>query len=140
MKTLRTSIAAGSLLAALATAQPRFTVTDLGAVGQAGQPFVITNNGLVSGAAAFPDNTLHGVLWYRGRMLDIGTPGLKGPNSMAIGVNQRGQAVGEAGTHSPDPKGEDFCGFAALGLPSSGTTCLPFLWQNGVMHPLPTLG
>ncbi|MGA7409262.1 MAG: hypothetical protein WBW33_02190, partial [Bryobacteraceae bacterium] len=39
-----------------------------------------------------------------------------------------------------DPKGEDFCGFAALGLPSSVTSCLPFLWQNGVMNPLPTLG
>ena len=141
MKTIMTSIAAGSLLAALAIAQPqRFSVTDLGAVGPAGQPFVITNNGLVSGAAAFPDNTLHGVLWYKGRKLDIGTPGLKGPNSMAIGVNQWGQVAGEAQTLSPDPKGEDFCGFAALGLPSSGTTCLPFLWQNGVMHPLPTLG
>ena len=141
MKTVMTSIAAGSLLAALAMAQPqRFSVTDLGAVGPAGQPFVITNNGLVSGAAAFPDNTLHGVLWYKGRKLDIGTPGLKGPNSMAIGVNQWGQVAGEAQTLSSDPKGEDFCGFAALGLPSSGTTCLPFLWQNGVMHPLPTLG
>jgi probable HAF family extracellular repeat protein len=140
MKTLVTSVAAGSLLAALAMAQPRFTVTDLGVVGQAGQPFVITNNGLVSGAAAFPDNTLHGVLWHRGRMLDIGTPGLKGPNSMAIGVNRWGQAVGEAGTLSPDPKGEDFCGFAALGLPYSSASCLPFLWQNGVMNPLPTLG
>src|ERR1019366_5315529 len=141
MKTIMTSIAAGSLLAALAIAQPqRFSVTDLGAVGPAGQPFVITNNGLVSGAAAFPDNTLHGVLWYKGRKLDIGTPGLKGPNSMAIGVNQWGQVAGEAQTLSPDPKGEDFCGFAALWLPSSGTTCLPFLWQNGVMHPLPTLG
>jgi len=141
MKTIMTSIAAGSLLAALAMAQTqRFSVTDLGAVGPAGQPFVITNNGLVSGAAAFPDNTLHSVLWYKGRKLDIGTPGLKGPNSMAIGVNQWGQVAGEAQTLSPDPKGEDFCGFAALGLPSSSTTCLPFLWQNGVMYPLPTLG
>jgi probable HAF family extracellular repeat protein len=140
MKTFRTSIAAGSLLAALAMAQPRFTVTDLGAVGPTGQPFLLTNNDLVSGAVVFPDNTLHGVLWYKGRRLDISTPGLKGPNSMAIGVNQLGQAVGEAQTRSSDPKGEDFCGFTALGIPSSGTTCLPFLWQNGVMNPLPTLG
>src|ERR1039458_2550695 len=119
MKTFRTSIAAGSLLAALAMAQPRFTVTDLGAVGPTGQPFLLTNNDLVSGAVVFPDNTLHGVLWYKGRRLDISTPGLKGPNSMAIGVNQLGQAVGEAQTRSSDPKGEDFCGFTALGIPSS---------------------
>jgi probable HAF family extracellular repeat protein len=131
-------IAAGSLLAGLAMAQPpRYTVTDLGAVGPAGQPFFITNNSLVSGAAAFPGNTLHAVLWYKGVKLDIGTPGL---NSMAFGVNQSGQAVGEGETHSLDPKGEDFCGFAALGLHSPGTTCRPFLSQRGVMIPLPTLG
>jgi len=141
MNTIWTSFAVGSLLNVLAMAQPPlFTVTDLGAVGAAGQPFVITNHGLVSGAAVFPDSSLHGVLWYKGRKLDIATPGLKGPNSMAFGVNQWAQAVGEAQTLSSDPKGEDFCGFAALGLPSSGTSCLPFLWQNGVMNPLSTLG
>ncbi|MGA7415034.1 MAG: hypothetical protein WBW33_31480, partial [Bryobacteraceae bacterium] len=103
MNTIRTSIAVGSLLTALAMAQPPiFTVTDLGDVGPAGQPFVITNNGLISGAAAFPDNSLHGVLWYNGRKLDIGTPGLKGPNSMAFGVNQWAQAVGEVQTLSSD--------------------------------------
>ena len=142
MKTILISIAASSLLAALAIAQPspRYTITDLGAVGPTGQPFFITINGLVSGAATFPDNTLHAVLWYKGQRLDIATPGLGGPNSMAIGVNQWGQTVGEAETHSLDPKGEDFCGFAALGLHSFGTSCLPFLWQHGVMIPLPTLG
>src|SRR5580658_5093964 len=70
----------------------------------------------------------------------LGQPGLKGQNSQAFSVNASGQAVGEAQTGSPDPQGEDFCGFAALGLASSGTTCLAFVWQNGVMSPLPTLG
>ena len=59
---------------------------------------------------------------------------------MAFGMNLWGQAVGEAQTNHPDPKGEDFCGFTALGLQSSGTTCVPFMWQNGVMNALPTLG
>jgi hypothetical protein len=35
---------------------------------------------------------------------------------MAFGVNHLGQVVGEAQTTNPDPNGEDFCGFAALGL------------------------
>jgi probable HAF family extracellular repeat protein len=73
-------------------------------------------------------------------MLDLGGPGRKGQNSQAFGVNVSGQAVGEAETSKPDPGGEDFCGFAALGLPSPGGRCVPFLWQNGVMNPLPTLG
>ncbi|MGI8959014.1 MAG: hypothetical protein ACR2IV_04465 [Bryobacteraceae bacterium] len=35
---------------------------------------------------------------------------------------------------------KDFCGFKALGLPSFGNICLAFVWQHGVMTPLPTLG
>ena len=144
MKTILISIAAGCLLAALAVAQtPRYTITDLGTVGgpqggPPGQPSFITNNGLVSGAAAIPGGRLHAVLWYKGQKVDIGTLGLGGPNSAAFAVNERGQAVGEAQTSVPN--GEDFCGFNALGLPSSNTACLPFLWQNGLMTKLPTLG
>jgi len=37
-------------------------------------------------------------------------------------------------TSVSDPNGEDLCGFG------THATCLPFLWQNGVMHALPTLG
>ena len=46
--------------------------------------------------------------------------------------------MGDADTSTPDPNGEDFCGFAFLGFPS-GKTCLPYLWQDGVMTALPTL-
>ena len=140
MKTILTSIAAGCLLAALATAQtPSYTITDLGTVGgPPGQPYFITNNGLASGAAAIPDGRMHAVLWYKGQKVDIGALGLGGPNNAASAVNERGQAVGEAQTSVPNA--EDFCGFNAHGLPSSSTACLPFLWQNGLMTKLPTLG
>jgi probable HAF family extracellular repeat protein len=134
------AILGGHLIAAVALAQPpTYKVTDLGAVGPNGQPFAITNNGRVAGATQVGE-IVRAELWYKGRVVDLGQPGLKGQNSQAFGVNAWGQAVGEAQTDSPDPQGEDFCGFAALGLASSGTTCLPFLWQNGVMRPLPTLG
>jgi len=141
---IATSIAASSLLAGLAIAQPhaqppRYTVTDLGFVG-IGQPYFITNNSIVSGGATAPDGTDHAVLWYKGRRIDIGTPGLGGLNSVAFGANERGQAVGEAETSTPDPNGEDFCGFHALGISPFHNTCPPFLWENGVMTPLPTLG
>jgi uncharacterized membrane protein len=115
-----------------------YNLTDLGPVGPPpGQPEHLTNNGFISGGAA-DNNAEHAVLWYRRWKLDIGTPGLGGANSIAFGVNQWAQAVGEADTHRPDPNGEDFCGFAFLGFPS-GATCLPFVRQRGVMRPLPTL-
>jgi probable HAF family extracellular repeat protein len=134
------TIVGGHLIAAVAMAQsPTYQVVDLGTVGLNGQPFAITKNGLVAGAAQTGD-ILSAEVWYKGQVVDLGQPGLKGQNSQAFSVNAWGQAVGEAQTGSPDPQGEDFCGFAALGLASSGTTCLAFVWQNGVMIPLPTLG
>jgi hypothetical protein len=66
--------------------------------------------------------------------LDIGAPGLGGPNSIAFGDNDGLQSAGEAETSTPDPNGEDFCGFG------THLTCLPFLWQDGGMIQLPTLG
>ena len=97
MKSILTSIAASSLLAALAIAQPapRYNVRDLGPVGGApGQPFLITNNGLVIGSAAFPDGTEHAVLWYDVWRGDFGAPSLGGQNSVAFAINAGGQAVG----------------------------------------------
>ena len=120
-------------------APARYNVFDLGVVGGTpGQPYVIRNDGLISGAAATPDgSSMHAVLWYKGQKIDIGTPGLGGPNSTAFGVNERGQAVGQAETSANNS--EDFCGFNAYDFLSS-TACLPFLWQGGVMTRLPTLG
>jgi hypothetical protein len=90
MKSILTSLAASALLAAFAAAQPRYTVTDLGPVGPApGQPYFITNDGLVSGAVDTPNGTVHAMLWFKRLKLDIGTPGLGGPNNAAFGVNER---------------------------------------------------
>jgi len=117
-------------------APARYTVTDLGKLvgGTSSQAFFANNKGLVSGVATLPDATQHAVLWQKGLITDIGIPGLGGPNSIAFGDNERGQAVGEAETSTLDPNGEDFCGFG------THLICLPFLWQHGVMTPLPTLG
>jgi probable HAF family extracellular repeat protein len=135
-------IFAGSLLTAVAIAQtPTYTVTDLGPVGASpGQPFSINHRSLVGGAAGLADGFSHGVLWYKGWEVDIGKPGLGGQNSIVYGVNSSGQAVGGAETSTADPHKEDFCGFKALGMQSAGTTCMPFVWQDGVMTPLQTLG
>jgi probable HAF family extracellular repeat protein len=39
-----------------------------------------------------------------------------------------------------DPLGENFCPFAGQGVPATGLECLGFLWHDGVMSALPTLG
>jgi probable HAF family extracellular repeat protein len=81
---------------------------------------------------------VHAVLSYRGQTFDLGKAGVGRPNSVAFGVNDRGQVVGAADTTTTNGA-DDFCGFNADGFPSR-TACLPFVWQNGVMKPLPTLG
>jgi probable HAF family extracellular repeat protein len=114
----------------------QYTVADLGTLegGTFSQPFSINRYGLVSGSSTLPDGTQHAALWLEELNVDIGVPGLGGPNSIAFGDNERFQSAGEAETSTPDPKGEDFCGFA------THLTCLPFLWQDGGMIQLPTLG
>ncbi len=118
----------------------RYTVTDLGPLpgGSFSEASVIRNNGLVGGTASLSDGIWHAALWYKGLAADIATPGLGGQNTQTFGANERFQAVGQAETL--DPNSEDFCGFHQRGLPTAGTACLPFLWQNGSMTPLPTLG
>jgi len=113
----------------------QYTVTDLGTLegGTFSQPFSINKIGLVAGSGTLPDGTMQAIVWLNGLEADIGTPGLGGPNSIAFGDNDGMQAVGEAETSTPDPNGEDFCGFG------THLTCLPFLWEQGVMTPLPTL-
>ena len=115
---------------------PHYVVTDLGTLegGTSSQPFFINRYGLVSGSSNLSDGNQHAVLWLGKLKLDIGAPGLGGPNSIAFGDNDRFQSAGEAETSTPDPNGEDFCGFR------THLTCLPFLWQDGRMIQLPTLG
>jgi probable HAF family extracellular repeat protein len=147
----RLSLALATLAApvcTLAQSTQKYTIVDLGPVGPSwsqGQPFVVSGNGLVSGESvlANPSNPAewvsHGLVWEGSSTKVINIPGLGGPNNIAFGVNLRGQVAGQADTEIPDPNGEDFCGSAALGLTHSGNTCVPFLWQNGMMVALPRL-
>jgi probable HAF family extracellular repeat protein len=113
---------------------PNYTVTDLGTLGgTVGIANAVNNSGSVVGEADLPGDTeRHAFLWSKGIKSDLGTFG--GPNSFARFINERGEVVGLAETSAPDPLGEDFCG------DGSNLTCLPFLWQDGLMVSLPTLG
>ncbi len=119
-----------------ATAQTTYTVTDLGTLGGTfGCAMGINNRNWVE----FMDNVtgdqaLHAGLWVNGLNIDFGTFGGANLNSSMWygGVNERGQAVGYA--ENSELAADNFCGFG------TGLQCLPFLWQNGVMAALPTLG
>lgn len=84
-----------------------------------------SENGLIDPLLGVPE--LHGVLWQNGHILDLGT--LEGGyESVALAVNSHGQVAGVSANLVPDP-------FGPL-----GTQNRTFLWQNGVMQDLGTLG
>ena len=116
---------------------PHYTITDLGTLGGTfSAASGINNEGEVVGASSLAGDTLFRVfLWRKGEMTDLGTLG--GANSIDLGpnpINNRGSVVGSANTANPDPNGEDFCFDLASNI------CLPFVWQNRLMTPLPLFG
>jgi probable HAF family extracellular repeat protein len=85
---------------------------------------------LIDPLTGFPE--FRAVLFNDGSVVDLGTLG--GNESVAYSVNDRGQAVGCAANAKSDPFG--FCGIFA-GVPQQSRA---FLWQNGTMKDLGTLG
>lgn len=112
-----------------------YTVVDLGTLGGTFSfANALNNRGAVVGEGTLSgDAALHGFLWQKGSMTDLRTLG--GQNSYALwSFSDSNQIVGAAETSKLDPNAEDFCFFG------TDLQCLPFLWQNGVMTALPTLG
>jgi probable HAF family extracellular repeat protein len=103
--------------------------------GTFGQAWGINNRGLVAGPSTLlGDTTGHAFLWSNGVITDLGSLG--GPISLTFTKpNEKGEVAGYSTTSTLDPNGEDFCNGLGTFL-----VCLPFIWQNGVMTALPTLG
>jgi probable HAF family extracellular repeat protein len=113
------------------------TLTDLGTLPTGSNSFAyfISDNGLITGgsdlSATDPvsgEPETHAVLWSNGHINDLGTLG--GTQSLGVAVNNAGQVTGFAQNATPDP-------FSIDGL---GTQTRAFLWQNGFMQDLNTLG
>jgi probable HAF family extracellular repeat protein len=132
-----------------AFAQRSYKITDLGvnnskdnfsmAMGLNNQGWAENMDGTVNP----PENSLftsvsrgRAVISIYGFNIDLGTLGKPGANSWINwgGINDRGEAVGMSETAVLDPSGEDICGFGTF------LTCVPFLWRDGQMSALPTVG
>jgi len=120
------------------------SMTDLGALvdGVNSDARWITSNGLVSGdsengeldplSPGFPE--IRAVLWKHGHIINLGTLD-GGYESVAHAVNSKGQVVGLSLNTIPDPN-SIIGSFYGIGFQQTRA----FLWQNGVMQDLGTLG
>jgi probable HAF family extracellular repeat protein len=119
-------------------------LTDLGALpgGASSAPQWISANGLIAGLSenGLTDPLVPGLpefraaFWQNGAITDLGTLG-GGFEAIANAVNSRGQVVGMTTNTIPDPFSVAFDG--NIGVPYQTRA---FLWQNGEMQDLGTLG
>jgi probable HAF family extracellular repeat protein len=124
-------------------------LTDLGALpgGNSSCPTWISDNGLIAGVSGNGIDATAGsllgvaVLWRDGTMIDLGTLG--GNSSDAGAVNDEGQVVGTALNAVSDPA-PDSAGVVAdtncAVAPINTTEARAYVWDNGVMRDLGTLG
>jgi probable HAF family extracellular repeat protein len=117
--------------------------TDLGAladgvssiaiyINEKGDVVGLSQNGLIDPLTGGPE--YFAVLWKNDEIISLGTLG--GNGSIAVALNNRGQVVGGAANSISDP----FSLSPILGGPNFATQTRAFLWENGVMRELGTLG
>jgi probable HAF family extracellular repeat protein len=116
-------------------------LTDLGALPGNNSSAVFEVNGRGVGAGSSETRALdpltgypaeHAVLFKDGTVIDLGTlPG--GHESQALAINDRGQVAGFGNNGVPDP-------VSVFNFNDWTTQTRAFIWQDGVMHDLGTLG
>jgi len=127
---------------ASASGHPLYQVINLGDPegGPISQGTSNNQPGSIVGYSTLPDFTMHAELWRNGTAKSLGTLG--GPNSAVAWPNRNdfGVIVGIAETAELQPLGENWSCFLAVFFVPSGHVCRGFVWRNGTMSALPTLG
>jgi probable HAF family extracellular repeat protein len=118
-------------LRALPPADQNFSIPQ-GPSNERGETVGISENGIIDPILGFTQ--IRAVVWKDREILDLGTMG--GNESLASSLNNRGQVVGFALNATPDPVSM----FDSLFGSSNGTQTRAFLWHNGAMQDLGTLG
>jgi len=105
---------------------PSATNSASGAINARGWIAGQSQNGEIDPVSGFPE--IHAFLWKDDQMIDLGSFG--GLGSLANTLNNVGQVVGFSTNSIPDPSP----------IFPSGTQTRAFLWQNGDLQDLGTLG
>jgi probable HAF family extracellular repeat protein len=123
---------------------PRYAVKTLGSLGgtfSAGNS--VNDRGWISGASNLSgDGTQHAALWGGdGALTDLGTLGGSNSGVQWPNHNLHGVIVGIAETAEVDPLQEAWSCFYFFPVAApTGNTCRGFVWKDGLMTALPTLG
>jgi probable HAF family extracellular repeat protein len=112
-------------------ALPGMNVSGAYVVNAHGEAAGQSENGVIDPRLGYTEVTA--VVWQNRHILKLGTLG--GTESLANGINDRGQVVGCAANATADP-----WTLPGLSLVNWGTQTRAFLWQHGVMRDLGTLG
>ncbi len=96
--------------------------------------------GWIVGYSTLPDFTMRAELWSDGAAASLGSLG--GPNSAVAwpNRNQHGVVVGISETAQMQPLGEQWSCYLAVFFVGDGHVCRGFVWRDGAMSALPTLG
>ena len=136
-------VAVSCVLFAASGHEHQYTISDLPSLGGTNsRANSINDRGWLAGYSNLAgDQSRHAALWRDTVLTDLGTLG--GPNSAVTWSVKANSGIisGISQTSQPDPLGEAWSSAAFYpGATGTGYINLGFVWNNGEMHPLPTLG
>jgi probable HAF family extracellular repeat protein len=139
---IETGVADTSITSTVLNATTTYQIAKLPSLGGAlSRGNAINDRSWVAGWSNRSDGSRHAALWQNGAITDLLTLG--GPSSTVAwpGLNDRGMVVGVSHTAQIDPLNEDWSCEAGGFLPeSTNLICRGFVWSQGEMLELPTLG